>query len=96
MRIKSYANDLSHLLEETDAIERKSFLKSFVKKIIVNKGQVTIHYALSMLPDKREQEQIGVLPIVTSGGPSKGTKPRTLPTLRLIANTILVDLWVDR
>jgi hypothetical protein len=66
--VKLYANDLSHLLDEADAIERKSFLKSFVKKIIVDQGQVTIYYALPLLTDKREREQIGVLPIVTSGG----------------------------
>ena len=41
---KAYAQDLRGLLEETDFTERKAFLRSFIKRIEINKKQVTIRY----------------------------------------------------
>jgi len=46
--VKTYAQDLRSLLEESDFTERKAFLRSFIKRIEVNKKQVTIHYHLSL------------------------------------------------
>ena len=66
--VKAYAQDLRGLLEEAELAERKAFLRSFVRRVDVNGGQVTLHYALPVPPDGRTAEQIGVLPIVTFGG----------------------------
>jgi site-specific DNA recombinase len=66
--IKSYVSDLRQLLEETEAVERKSFLRSFVKKIVKEDMQVTIYYTLPMPKDSSDREEKEVLPIVTSGG----------------------------
>jgi len=38
--VRTYAQDLRGLLEEADLIERKAFLRSFIKRVEVNKKQV--------------------------------------------------------
>ena len=40
--VKQYAQDLKTLLEEAELSERKAFLRSFVKRIEVKKGQVIV------------------------------------------------------
>jgi site-specific DNA recombinase len=42
--IRSYVEDLRKLLSESDVIQRKAFLRSFVKKIIVNRDTVEVLY----------------------------------------------------
>ena len=66
--VKSYAEDLKSLLEESDFTESKAFLRSFVKKIVVNGEEATIYYNLPVPPDGRKKQKVGVLPIVTPGG----------------------------
>jgi site-specific DNA recombinase len=66
--VKAYADNLRMLLEETDITERKAFRSSFLRRIEIDKGQVTVHYMLPMPPDDKYSELAGVLPIVTSGG----------------------------
>jgi transposase-like protein len=44
--VKAYAEDLQALLEEAGLTERKAFLRSFVKRIEIAKGQVTVNYTL--------------------------------------------------
>lgn len=66
--VKAYAQDLLRLLEESGLTERKGFIRSFVKRIDVDKEQATIHYRLPLPPDKRMTDQFEVLPIVTFGG----------------------------
>jgi hypothetical protein len=39
-----------------------------VRRIEIDKGQVTVHYTLPMPPDGKSSEQAGVLPMGTSGG----------------------------
>jgi site-specific DNA recombinase len=73
---KAYAQDLRGLLEEADFTERKAFLRSFIKRIEVNKKQVTVHYKLPVPHDSVSKEQIGVLPIDTPGGEG-GTRTPT-------------------
>ena len=73
--VRSYAEDLKSLLEESDFAESKAFLRSFVKRIVINGEQATIHYNLPMPPDKKKEEQIGVLPIVTPGGAEETRTP---------------------
>jgi len=62
------------LLEIADFTERKISLRSFIKRIVVNKKQVTIYYNLPMPPDDKKQS-IGVLPIVTPGGAGETRTP---------------------
>lgn len=45
-----------------------AFLRSFVKRIEVDKGLATVHYKLPLPPDGRTAEPLPVLPTVTSGG----------------------------
>ncbi len=66
--VKSYAQDLQSLLEEADFTERKTFFRSFIKRIVVNKKQVTIYYNLPIPPEVKKKQSVGVLPIVTPGG----------------------------
>jgi len=68
--VKAYAQDLRSLLEESDFTQRKAFLRSFIKRIEVNKKKVTIHYHLPLPQDDKERATIEVLPIVTPGGPN--------------------------
>ena len=75
--VKSYAQDLRGLLEEAELIERRAFLRSFVKRIEVNKGRVTVHYRLPSPQDGKASEPGAVLPTVTFRG-AGGT--RTIST----------------
>jgi len=63
--VKEYAQDLRSLLEEADLTERKAFLRSFIKRIEVNKGQATVHYNLPLPPDEKIKQELEVLPTVT-------------------------------
>ena len=65
---KRYARDLRSLLEDSDYMERKAFLRSFVKRIVVDQEEVTVHYKLPLPPDGKSTEKIAVLPIDTFGG----------------------------
>ena len=77
--VRAYAEDLQALLEEGGLTERKAFLRSFVKRIEIDKGQVTVNYTLPLPPDGRITESVGVLPIVTFGGAGE-TRTRDLLT----------------
>ncbi len=55
-------------LEEINSQERKAFLRSFVKHIVINGDKATIHYNLPMPPDGKRKQKIEVLPIDTPGG----------------------------
>ncbi len=66
--VKSYAQDLRSLLEEGNFTQSKSFLRSFVKKVIVNGDKAKIQYRLPMPPDGKKTQSVGVLPIDTLGG----------------------------
>ena len=73
--VKSYAEDLKNLLEEAEITESKAFLRSFIKRVEINKSEAVIHYSLPM-PQGDQDQLVGVLPMVTSGGPY-WTKDRT-------------------
>jgi len=66
--VKSYAQDLQSLLEEADFTERKTCLRSFIKRIVVNKKQATIYYNLPIPPEEKKKQSVGVPPIVTLSG----------------------------
>ena len=64
--VKSYAQDLKSLLEEADIAQRKSFIKSFVKRIIVDGKNVKVSYKLP--GGNGLGVESAVLPIETLGG----------------------------
>ena len=66
--VKPYAQDLRSLLEEGDFTQSKTFLRSFVKKVIINGDKAKIQYHLPMPPDGKRTQSVGVLPIDTPGG----------------------------
>ena len=66
--VKSYAQDLKSLLGEADFTESKAFLRSFIKRIVLDGENATIHYNLPMPPDGKKKQSVGVLPIDTLGG----------------------------
>jgi len=74
--VKCYVQDLRTLIEEAELIERKAFLCSFIKQIIVDKEHVTIFYNLPLPRKETPKEETAVLPIVTLGG-AKFTIGRT-------------------
>jgi site-specific DNA recombinase len=66
--VKSYAQDLRSLLEEADFTQSKTFLRSFVKRIIIDGDKVKIQYRIPMPPDGKKIQWVGVLPITTPSG----------------------------
>ena len=66
--VKSYAEDLKSLLGEADITESKSFLRSFIKRIEINKSEAVIQYNLPVPPYWSEKQPVGVLPIDNNGG----------------------------
>ena len=66
--VKSYMRDLKSLLEESDITERKAFLRSFIKRIEIDKDKATVHYHLPLPNSENGKVAAEVLPIVTPGG----------------------------
>jgi DNA invertase Pin-like site-specific DNA recombinase len=66
--VKSYINELRKTLDDGLLTDRKAFIRSFVKEIIVSKQQVNLIYTIPLLPDGLKEENVGVLPIVRYGG----------------------------
>ncbi|MCL0047861.1 recombinase family protein [Dehalococcoidia bacterium] len=69
--VRAYVKDLKGLLEESEIVEQKAFLKSFVEKIEVGDSEVKVIYTIPMLPDSSPTEAIGVLPFIQNGSPSR-------------------------
>ena len=75
--VRSYVEDLRNLLDESEVSQRKAFLRSFVKKIVVDKEKVRLYYNIPVPPDGKKMETVEVLPIDTPSGPW-GTVPELL------------------
>ncbi len=72
----SYVTDLRNILDESEVAQRKAFLRSFVKKIVVEKEEVKLYYNLPVPPDGRKTDTVRVLPIDTPSG-EEGTRTPT-------------------
>jgi site-specific DNA recombinase len=59
---------LQNLLSESSLVERKSFIRSFVKDIKVTGNEVLLTYTIPMLPKGLTEERLPVLCIVHDGG----------------------------
>ncbi|MCD6163565.1 MAG: zinc ribbon domain-containing protein, partial [candidate division Zixibacteria bacterium] len=62
--LKHYVKDLADLLNKGSIIERKSFLRSFIKRIVVNHPEVRIDYKLPIINEKDRNPESEVLSII--------------------------------
>ena len=82
--IAAYAKDMKDFLNESELTERRAFIQSFVKEIIVVPGDALLRYTVPMPDDSlipgRSAEKVAlngsVLPTLPDGGPDL-TKSRT-------------------
>ena len=82
--ITAYAQDMSVFLNESELTERRAFIESFVKEIVVQPGNALLRYTIPMPEDSpigdSDAEELAlhapVLSTVKSGGPDL-TKSRT-------------------
>ena len=73
--IAAYAHDMSEFLKESELTERRSFIETFVKEIVIMPGKAVVRYTVPMPADSRipggSTEDMaldgGVLSIVKSG-----------------------------
>jgi site-specific DNA recombinase len=66
--IMEIARDLRQLLRDAEFTERKTFLRTFVKRIEINGNNAKVIYRLPTRQDSKIKEDSEVLPIVTFGG----------------------------
>ena len=83
--VKSYAEDLKSLLEEADITESKSFLRSFIKRIEIDKSEAVIHYNLPVPPHRSDMQSAGVLPIDNHGGAGGIRTPYLLNAIQALS-----------
>ena len=81
--LNDYAKDLADLLQNGSIMEQKAILKSFVKRIIVNRPDIKLDYTLPLV----NQNDIGrtteteVLPMLQIGSPARTRTSDTLVTI---------------
>ena len=88
--ITAYAQDMSEFLNESELTERRAFIESFVKEIVVMPGNALMRYTVPMPDDSSipggVAEKVAlngsVLSTVQNGGP-KLTIGRTIFELQL-------------
>ncbi len=66
--VTRYVEDLRNILSEGSIVERKSFIKSFVKKVEVTGSEVCLTYTIPLSKGGLTREQIPVLSTVHYGG----------------------------
>jgi len=66
--VTEYVADLRGLLNESTLVERKAFIKSFVKEVTVTGNEVLLTYSIPMSVKGLSQETLAVPPIVHYGG----------------------------
>ena len=66
--VRRYVQDLRNLLNNSPLVERKSFIKSFVKEVRVTGNQAELIYTIPMPPKELINEVVPVLSIIQYGG----------------------------
>ena len=87
--IAAYAQDMSEFLKESELTERRSFIETFVKEIVVMPGDALVRYTIPMpddspIPGRNAEEMAlssSVLSTVKNGGPA-WTRTRDLRFIR--------------
>ena len=69
--ITAYAEDMSEFLNESELTERRAFIESFVKEIVVRPGNAVVRYSIPMPQDSQIPE--GVAEEVALHGPVLST-----------------------
>ena len=85
--IAAYAQDMSEFLNESELTERRAFIETFVKEIVVMPGDALLRYTIPMpddspIPGRNAEEMVlngSVLSTVKNGG-AGGTRT---PDIRL-------------
>ncbi len=82
--IKAFAKDMRQFLKESQLTERRAFIKSFVKEILVVPGQARLRYSLPMPLDSNmsgmDAEVIALSPPVPSTVTANGEGETRTPT----------------
>ena len=84
--LNDYAKDLADLLQNGSIMEQKAILKSFVKRIIVNRPDIKLDYTLPLV----NQNNIGrtteteVLPMLQIGSPARTRTSDTLVNSQML------------
>ena len=98
--ISAYAKDMKDFLQESELTERRSFIESFVKEIIVIPGDALIRYTVPMPDDSflagRATEKVALDASVLSTvhvSPPKGIRTGCL-TVRRICSLIQLFRWL--
>ena len=66
--VKEYVEELRRFLDGSDLLERRAFIKGFIKEVNVKGNGGLIKYALPLPPDNIKEENLKVLPIVQYSG----------------------------
>ena len=82
--ITAYAGDMSEFLRDSELTERRAFIETFVKEIVIMPGKAVVRYTVPMpddcpMPGRTAEDMVlngSVLSIVKSG-PPHWTKSRT-------------------
>jgi hypothetical protein len=69
--VKAHVADLRGLLSEGAIMEQRSFLRSFIKRIVVDPPNITIEYTVPLKPNEAEPLEREVLPVASSGSPGR-------------------------
>jgi site-specific DNA recombinase len=81
--VSRYVEDLRNILMESSLVERKSFIRSFIKEAEVKGSQVELTYTIPMPPKGLLTEGVPVLSIAENGGPlwTRTTDPGLIRTV---------------
>ena len=93
--VKSYTRDLEALIEESDIAERKSFLRSFIKRIEINRNEVVVHYYLPLPQNEKGERVREVLPMVTLGGAEETRTPDLLRAKEALSQLSYSPIMVE-
>ena len=66
--VTRYVEDLRNVLNERSLTERRSFIKSFVREVVVTEDRVELKYKLPSSKDGTLEEDLAVPRIVRYGG----------------------------
>jgi len=87
--VVKYVNDLKRFVESSNIFERRAFLRTFIKSLEVDDGEITFNYGLP--PDGTKQETVSVLGIVPPAPRSFSPLPSSLYSP--FANILLTFLF---
>ena len=100
--ITAYAQDMSEFLNESELTERRAFIESFVKEIVVMPGNALMRYTVPMPDDSlipgRVAEQVAlnglVLSTVQNGGAGGTRTPYLLNAIEALSQLSYSPTWM--